>query len=77
MRADVGDVFPRDLGLPELETLVAAQKRLRQASTTGDAAAVTRASTARDEAEDALEALDRANALRDAIELDALEACAR
>ena len=37
MRADVEDVFPRDGGLPELEALVAAQERLMQASTTGDA----------------------------------------
>lgn len=77
MHADVEDVFPHNPGLPELETFFAAQERLKQAFTTGDAAAVTSASTALDETEDALEALDRANALSDAIELDALESCAR
>ena len=79
--ADIEDVFPRDEGLPDLESFAAAEERLEQAATTGDATAITRAWTARDEAEDGfvteMAARRRANALRDAIDLDALEVCAR
>ena len=79
--ADVEDVFPRDRGLPDFDSLAATEERLEQAVTTGDAAAITRAWTARDDAQDGFvaerEARQRANALRDAIDLDALEACAR
>ena len=79
--ANVEDVFPRDRELPDVKSVAAADERFEQAVAGGDNTAITRAWTARNKAEDGLlaemEARQRANALRDAIDLDVLEACAR
>lgn len=79
--ADVEDVFPRDRGLPDFESVDAADTRLAEAVEGGDATAITRAFKARDDVQDSFrtetEARQRINALREAIDLDALEACGR